>query len=607
MTSADSRITGRVERLRNQYQRHDLKAHVLHCVRNGRWEEIAPGIFSEEWPGPTVANLIDVQIRSFTASASALPSINCSASSMLSEANRDRADKRTKIANHYITTSNLKHQMPMGVDSYASYGLLCFSVHPDMDTQLPRIRVRDSQNVWPVWDADMCTKAVARSYWLPTESLKANYPGVADSLDTRQFGASASMYEVIEYADDKATTTYIPQLGNLVLEEIPNPLGRCAWVCVPRYSGGTIFDGNYRGAYDDLVWPQLMRHQFQMLAMQAADDSINAPLVVGTDVGDVPFGPGAIVRTNNPGGVTRARVEVPQAAFQSQEWLRADMITGGMTTEANLGSAGTGWTTGQGADRLGAGYDGQVALAQIQFAFGLEQAIQVCFAWDEKLWPNTSKKIIGVEQGGAPYQLTYMASKDINGDYSVDIRYGFLAGMDANRALVYILQAVAAGLISKDFARRYLPEGVDAMQEERKIRLEQMQDALGLAMQSLPQAIPQMVTQGADPSQLIMQYAKVIAGLEKGDPIQDVIMATFQPPPAALSPDAGQPSPAPGDSAAGGAPPGQGPPPGNPLNPVGQGASSGGGRPGLQELLAGLTSGGQPNLAAAVSRRPAAA
>lgn len=595
----DPKIIARVERLRQQYQRHDRKSEMMRRVREGRWDEVAPEIFSEEWPGPTVANLIDVQIRQFTASASAIPSINCSSVSLVSEKARERADKRTKIANHYASTSNLKHQMPMGVDAYAAYGLLVFSVKPDADLMLPRIHIEDSQQVWPIWDEDMRTVAVARSFWLDSSTLRARY-NIADGQMSGSNGApSVSHYEVIKYEDDKACLTYVPMLQNLILEYSDNPLGKCSWVCVPRYSGGPVFDGRFRGAYDDLVWPQLARHNFQMLAMSSADQAVNAPLIVGTDVGDIPFGPMAVVRTNNPAGVQRARVDVPREAFQSLQWLREDMIEGGMTTEANLGSAGTGWTTGQGADRLGQGYDGQVALAQIQFGFGLQQAIALCFEWDEKLWGDEPKKIRGMEQGGSPYQLTYTPSKDIDGDYTVDIRYGFLSGMDDNRALVFILQAQAAGLVSKDFGRRHLPEGVDAAEEERKIRLEQMQDALGMAMQSLPQAIPQMVTQGADPSQLVAQYAGVIADLEKGETIQQSVLKRFappEPPAAASSPDAGQPSPAPGDSAAAG-------------NPAAGGLLGGQpeARTPLNMLMAGLTSRGSPNLAAAVSRQTPAA
>jgi hypothetical protein len=596
MTDIDPRILARVDALRARYSRHDGKAEIMRCVREGRWDDVAPDIFSAEWPGPTVSNLIDIQVRAFVAAASAVPSVNCSSTSMVSEAARDRADTRTKIANHYLTTSNFKALQPLAVDNYATYGLYAWQVVPDQDAQLPRIRVKDSQNVWPLWDNDMNTVAVARSYWVPTVNLQANYP---DALAGKVGSMTPALQEVIEYEDNKSCVTYVKSMSNLFLEAYDNPLKMCSWVCVPRYSGGQVFDGNFRGAYDDLVWPQLLRHEFQMLAMSAADQAINAPIVVGTDVADVPMGPGAIVRTNGgANSIARVRLDVPQQAFQSMEWLREDMIQGGMTTEGNLGSAGSGWTTGRGQEQLGAGYDAQVALAQVQFGFGLQQILQKCFKTDESYWGNDAKKIRGMEQGGAPYQFTYTPTKDIDGDHTVDIRYGFLSGMDDNRALVFILQAQAAGLVSKDFGRRHLPEGVDAAQEEKKIRLEQLQESLALAMSSLPQAIPQMITNGMDATDLVAKYAGVISDLEHGDTIQDSVLKRFapQPAPAPLAP-AGQPSPAGGSelAGAGAEPPG----PGAQFNQGGPG----GGSPPLAMLIAGLTGRGNPNLAASVSRQ----
>lgn len=596
MSEIDPRILMRVDALRARYQRHDAKAEIMRCVREGRWDDVAPDIFSPEWPGPTVSNLIDIQIRAFVAAASAVPSVNCSSTSMVSKEARDRADTRTKIANHYLTFSNFRAQQPIAVDSYATYGLYAWQVIPDLANEMPRIRVKTTQNVWPIWDQDMNTIAVARSYWVMRVNLEAQYPdrlyGVVDNM-------TPSLQEVIEYEDKNECIVYVRSLDNLVLERYPNPLKRCSWVCVPRYSGSQIFDGDYRGAYDDLVWPQLLRHEFQMLAMSAADQAINAPIAVGTDVADVPMGPGAIIRTQGgANSIGRVRLDVPQQAFQSMEWLREDMIQGGMTTEGNLGSAGTGWTTGQGQERLGAGYDAQVALAQVQFAHGIQQLIEICFATDE-MYFDSPKRIRGMEQGGAPYQFTYTPSKDIKGDHTVDIRYGFLSGMDENRALVYILQAQAAGLVSKDFGRRHLPEGVNAAEEEKKIRLEQLQESLAVAMTALPQAIPQMITAGADPGDLVVKYAGVLSDLDKGESLQDSVLKRFapQPAPAPLAP-AGPPSPADGSepAGAGAVPPGAS---------FGQGAPGAGGSPPLAMLMAGLTGRGAPNLAASVSRQVA--
>jgi hypothetical protein len=593
LSAIDKRILARVDSLRTRYKNHDVRADVMRKVREDRWDEIAPEIFSDEWPGPTVSNLIDIQIRAFVAAASAVPSVNCSASNMVSQAARDRADTRTKIANHYLTSSNFKAQQPLAVDNYASYGIYAWSVQPNLDTKTPRIQFEDGQNVWPLWGHDMRTIAVARSAWLHRTTLEALYP---DEMARDVNRAGADIYEVISYCDKNTYLVYVPNMGNLVLDQYANPLGECNWVCIPRYSGTQIFDGNFRGGYDGLVWPQLARHNFQMLAMSAADQAVNAPIVVGTDVQDVPMGPGAIVRTQGGmGSIGRVRLDVPPTAFQSLQELRADMIEGGMTTEQNLGSAGTGWTTGQGADRLGAGYDAQVALAQVQFAFGLQQIIKLCFLTDETYWPEESKQIRGMEQGGSPYQFSYTPSKDINGDHTVDIRYGFLSGMDDNRALVFILQAQAAGLVSKDFGRRHLPEGVNAAEEEKKIKLEQLQDSLAVAMSALPQAIPQMVTQGADPADLITKYAGVIDDLEHGETIQASILKRFAPtPPPAPQAPGEQPSPAPGSEPAGAG------------GAVPAGPAGGDARSPLQLLMAGLSGSGQPNLSAAVSRQPAA-
>lgn len=602
MSDIDKRVLSRVDALRARYRRHDDKADIIHRVRTGRWDEIAPDIFSDEWPGPTVSNLIDIQLRAFVAAASAVPSVNCSSTSMVSQSARDRADIRTKVANHYLSFSNFKAQQPMGVDGYGAFGLYAWQIVPDMKAQMPRIKVKDSKNVWPLWDDNMDCIAVARSYWVPKVNLMDLYPEALADRDSNYM--TASILEVIEYEDKDQCLTYVPSISNLILEHYPNPLKKCSWVCVPRYSGGQIFDGDFRGAYDDLVWPQLARHNFQMLAMSAADQAVNAPIVVGTDVADVPMGPGAIVRTNGGmASIGRVRLDVPPAAFQSLGELRQDMIEGGMTTEGNLGSAGSGWTTGQGQDRLGAGYDAQVALAQVQFGFGLQQILQKCFATDEKYWPNSPKKIRGMEQGGSPYEFTYTPSKDIKGDHTVDIRYGFLSGMDDNRALVFILQAQAAGLVSKDFGRRHLPEGVDAAAEEKKIRLEQLQEALAVAMASLPQAIPQMVTQGMDAGDLITKYAGVISDLNAGESIEASCLKRFAPQPAPVPPaPVGQPSPGDGSDAAG---TGAVPPPGDTAGAsLDQGGAAGGGKP-LSMLIAGLTGRGNPNLAASVSRQVA--
>lgn len=590
MTSFD-RITRRVESLKQKYAERDRWATQIRQVREGKWDQIAPGTFSDEWPGPTVANMIEVMARDFAASASGMPAINCSSANMTTDTAKERAQMRTRIANSYVWHSRLASQMPDGADNYQSYGMLTLCVTPDMDAKLPRIRVVDSQNVYPVWDENGCTISVARSFMLDANTLMDRYPVVRERVSGGNLNGLTD-YEVITWNDSTTYVTYVPRLNNLVLEQSDNPLGYPFWVCVPRPSGAGTWDGNFRGAYNDLIWPQMARHNFQMLAMSAADQAVNAPIAVPNDVVDIPYGPNAIIRTNNPAGVGRVHLEVPQGAWQALQELKEDMTLGGMTSQGRLGQQGNGWTTGQGLDALGEGYSSQVALAQMQFGFGIQKAIELCFAWDEALWGDESKKVRAMDPGGAPYQLTYRPSRDIDGDHTVDVSYGFLQGLDANRALIFLLQASAGGYISRDYAMRQMPQGIDAHQEALKIQAEKLTDGLVGALAALPQALPQMVMQGGDPAQIIKQYADILTLIKKGEEPEAAVSKVFapQPPPAPLTPDAGQPSPAPGESGAGGAPP----------------APQDAGRPPLQQLLAGLTSRGNPNLAAVVSHQPAA-
>jgi len=48
--------------------------------------------------------------------------------------------------------------------------------------------------------------------------------------------------------------------------------------------------------FDDLVWPQLARNEFQILALEAADKAVRAPIIIPTDVTDVAFGPDATIQ-----------------------------------------------------------------------------------------------------------------------------------------------------------------------------------------------------------------------------------------------------------------------------------------------------------------------
>ena len=115
-------------------------------------------------------------------------------------------------------------------------------------------------------------------------------------------------------------------------------------------------------------------------------------------------------------------------------------------------------------------------------------------------------------------------------------------------------------------AMRELPFTVNVTQELEKIEIEQLRSGLLSALNSTAQAIPQMATQGQDPSAIIRNIASVIQARQNGKALEDAIAETFAPepqvPPAGVPPmPVEQTSPVPGGAPAGGAPSPQAPPP----------------------------------------------
>ncbi len=84
------------------------------------------------------------------------------------------------------------------------------------------------------------------------------------------------------------------------------------------------------------------------------------------------------------------------------------------------------------------------------------------------------------------------------------------------QGLIFMLQALGGGLISKDLAMRELPFTVNVTQELEKIEVENMRQALLGSLTAYTQAIPAMATQGADASDVVRKIAAVIKARQKG-------------------------------------------------------------------------------------------
>lgn len=576
-------VARKVEALRDAARDRDQRQRDVRDVRSGDIDTVMPGAMPEPWPHPVVANMIDTTARDTSEVMGQMPSINCSNSLQVSDRSKKISSRRTRIASHYILESRLESgEQIKACDHYLSFGMAVYVVEPDMERKVPVIRVENPVGAYPEFDVFGGLRSYTRVWREEAITLIAKYPWLRDLLMRKDTYGKDYLperdVEIAKYMDAQCMYMYLPTHANTMLEEFENPLGRLTVRVAVRPS----FDGEIRGAYDDAIWVYLAKSRMAMLGLEATEKAVRAPLAVPRDVQRMVFGGDAIIRTDNPEKIKYVGIDLPQFAAQEEQLLERELRMSTRTPEARGGNLDASIITGKGVEALMGGFDTVVTTGQQVIGMALKGAIEDAFFIDEKIWPNEKKTIRGVVQG-TPFEDSYVPSKDIDGNHTADVTYGFAAGQDPARAIVALLQLRGDQLVSRDFVQRQLPMQIDVVQMQTQIDTEQFNDALKAGIQGAMQAIPQMALQGMDPLQPLMQMAKVMDLRAKGTPVHEAILKAFTPQEAPQAPQN------PLEAAMGGSP--QGAPGGAPTPP---GAPSGG--QDVMQMLASLRGNGQTQM-----------
>lgn len=601
----------KVKKLREHYHLRDARWSDLLAIRQGNIQQVFPELFSSDFPKPMVANFIDIAARDVAEVIAPLPAFNCDTTDSISDRARKRADKRTMIASGYRDSCNLQTQMYTGADRYLTYGMLAFVVEPDFENNRPMIRLDNPIGSYPEWDRFGKLLSYTKRYQKTVRELCNDFPEYEPQIRGQyEQRGSERMLEVYRYVDKEEVILFLPERKNLVLDRSKNFIGEIPVVIAVR--PGLDSDEHQRGQFDDIMWVQVARSRFATLQLEAAQKSVQAPFALPADVNVLEIGPDATIRSANPEKIRRVGLDIPSGIFQESQLLDQELRVGSRYPQGRLGVQSGSIVTGRGVEALMGGFDTQVKTAQAVFAEAFRHVMRMCFLMDEKVFGDVEKEVRGVN-AGAPYEINYIPKKDIAGDYWCDVTYGLMAGLDPNRALVFGLQARGDKLISRDFLRRQMPWEMNVTMEEEKVEVEQLRDALIQAVSGYAQALPAMVTQGQDPSQILKAMATIIAGRQAGKNIEETIEEAFAPAeptetgpeqPAAQEQQPGQPG------QGGGGQEGQ-LPPGMQASGRMQGVAPGqegqapGGRPALQTLLAGLSSSGAANMTAGTVRKQA--
>jgi len=520
-------VVAKVARLQTKYSARDQRMRDVLSVRQGDISKVYPAMFSEDYPKPLVANFVDVAARDLAEVMAPLPSFNCAATNMVSDSARKAADTRTRIANYYVSGSELQIQMYNGADWFNTYGMLPAMVEMDYETNNPRIRLLNPFGVYPEIDRFGRTISLTQTIQTDAETLSSQYPEFASQIMPKMSFTMGSPYiTMVRYHDADQDLVFLPDRDNLVLSNLPNPVGKC----MARVAVRSSLDGEARGQFDDILAVQLARARFAVLQIQAAEKSIQAPIAIPQDVQELALGPDSIMRSANPQAIRRVPLELPPGVFTESGVLERELRLGARYPEVRSGNVDASVITGRGVQALQAGFDTQVRAAQAQFARLFTELVSLCFETDEKIFGNMTKEIKGVDDG-TPFNMKYVPSRAINGEYGVDVRYGIMSGMNPNNAIIALLQMRSDKLVSRDYVRREIPMELNVTQEEQRVDIEEMRDSLRVAVAQYAQAIPALAAQGQDPSQIVSRIAEVIKGRQKGLQLETIVEKVFTPEP----------------------------------------------------------------------------
>ena len=239
---------------------------------------------------------------------------------------------------------------------------------------------------------------------------------------------------------------FLPARRGMVLESVKNPIGECLveWTQRPG------IDEESHGQFDDVLAVQVAKARFALLSLEAAQKSVQAPIVLPPDAQELALGPDSVIRTANGERVRRVPIEVPNSAFAQQGILDQELRQGSRYPDARTGEVEGSIVTGRGVQALMSGFDTQIRTGQAMFAKTFQNLVRKAFMVDEMMF-GSETKTLRQNADSTPYEIKYRPERDIKGDYTVDVQYGLMAGLDPNRALVFGLQARGDRLISRDF------------------------------------------------------------------------------------------------------------------------------------------------------------
>lgn len=520
----------RYEQMRGKFTTRDTNMYLVEMVRNGRMHEIAgmQQYFSDELPRSVTANLVRTAAEDLRNVMGTLPALDCASGNGIAATDKRRSVTKNRIGRDIWKQSKLETEFVNFADYYNSYGFAVFHVEIDRNRQMPIIRVENPRNFYYLKDRWGNLAEVAHVHDIPLDELCHLFPEAAGRLKEGYNPASQGTVQVVRYTHrDSGTVMFVPSHKNLVLASAPSVIdGELPYFVVEQPSLTDIPGGRF----DETVFIQYAKVLMAQYIFRAAERSINAPMVLPRDVGNVEEGVDSHIFTDNwRPGMGIMSLNVPREVMAYSETLEAEAKESAGYPDARNGRINASIVTGRGVEALMGTFDTQVKTAQMLFKSALEDATSYAFKAYTKFFPNKTRTISGIDNGQS-YRVNFTPAKDIGSDYEVNCTYGFMLGNSPAQAVMMLLQFQNGDLLSRESVQKKLPWDIDVDTENRQIHVQRLNDSILAGVAAYSQSLGILLQQGMNPTQVFDPIVKLIKARQSGKELAEAALEAFTPP-----------------------------------------------------------------------------
>jgi hypothetical protein len=535
----------RYNQMRGKFTTRDTNMYLVEQVRNGRMHEIAgmQQYFSDELPRSVTANLVRTAAEDLRNVMGTLPALDCSSGNGIAATDKKRSVTKNRIGRDIWKESNLETTFVNFADFYNSYGFAVFHVEIDRKREMPIIRVENPRGFYYLKDRWGCVVEVAQVLDIPMDELCHLFPEAEGKLKEGYSPAHQGTVQVVRYTHkDSGTLMFVPGCKNLVLASAPSVIDGYLPYFVVEQPSLTDIPG---GRFDETVFIQYAKVLMAQYIFRAAERSINAPMVLPRDVGNVEEGVDSHIYTDNwRPGMGIMSLNVPREVMAYSETLEAEAKESAGYPDARNGRINASIVTGRGVEALMGTFDTQVKTAQMLFKRALEDATSYAFKAYMKFYPNKTRTISGIDNGQS-YRVNFTPAKDIGKDYEVNCTYGFMLGNSPAQAVMMLLQFQNGDLLSRDSVQKKLPWDIDVDMENRLIHVQRLNDSILSGVAAYSQSLGILLQQGMPANQVFDPIVKLIKARQNGKELAEAALEAFTPPepdPADMGPGAMDPA-----------------------------------------------------------------